>query len=88
MSAKEIVLKNKYKIIAMPKTTAKIFKDLKVGDIVEISLPLTSRRGGDNNSLYALYPLINGVACSGIPTINKLTEKGMILEELGWNDEK
>ena len=39
MSAKEIVLKNRYKIIA-------------------------------------------------IPTINKLIEKGMILEELGWNNEK
>lgn len=88
MSAKEIVLKNRYKIIAIPKTTAKIFKDLKVGEIIEISLPLTWGRGGDNNSLYAYYPLINGVACSGISTINKLMEKGMILEELGWNNEK
>lgn len=78
-----IILKNKYKIIAMPKTNARIFKDLKVGDIIEITLPLTSHRGGDNNSLYALYPLINGIACSGIPTINKLINKGMILEEIG-----
>lgn len=78
-----IILKNKYKVVAMPKTTAQIFKDLKIGDIIEISLPLTSRRGGDNNSLYALYPLINGTACSGIPTINKLLDKGMILEEMG-----
>lgn len=83
MSEKNIILKNKYKVIAMPKTTAQIFKDLKVGDIIEITLPLTSRRGGDNNSLYALYPLINGIACSGIPTINKLINKGMILEEIG-----
>lgn len=81
---KEIVLKNRYKVVAMPKTTAQLFKDLKVGDIIEISLPLTHRRGGDNYSLYAYYPLINGVACSGIPIINKLIERGMILEELGW----
>lgn len=82
MKDRNIVLRNKYKVIAMPKTTAKIFKDLKVGDIIEISLPLTWGRGGDNNSLYAYYPLINGVACSGIPIINKLIEKGMILEEI------
>lgn len=79
---KEIILKNKYQVIQMPKTTAKIFKDLKAGDIIEISLPLTWGRGGDNNSLYAYYPLINGVACSGVPIINKLIEKGMILEEI------
>lgn len=78
-----IILKNKYKVLAIPKTKAQIFKDLKEGDIIEISLPLTSRRGGDNNSLYALYPLINGTVCSGIPIINKLIEKGMILEEIG-----
>lgn len=77
-----IVLKNKYKVVAMPKTTARIFKDLKAGDIIEISLPLSWERGGDNNSLYAYYPLINGIACSGIPTINKLIKKGMILEEI------
>lgn len=78
-----LILKNKYKVVAMPKTKAKVFDTLKEGDIIEISLPLTWGRGGDNNSLYAYYPLINGVACSGIPTINKLIEKGMILEEIG-----
>ena len=82
-----IILKNKYKVVAIPKTTARTFKDLKIGDIIEISLPLTSRRGGDNNSLYALYPLINGVACSGIPTINKLLDKGMILQEVGEDND-
>lgn len=78
----ELILKNKYKIIAMPKTTAKVFKDLKAGDIIEISLPLTWARRGDNNSLRAYYPKINGTACSGIPTINKLIKKGMVLEEI------
>lgn len=78
----KLILKNKYKIIAMPKTTAKVFKDLKAGEIIEISLPLTWYRGGDNNSLHAYYPQINGVACSGIPTIKKLIEKGMVLEEI------
>lgn len=77
-----LVLKNKYKVISMPKTNANIFKDLKVGDIIEISLPLTHFRGGDNCSLRAYYPKINGIACSGIPIINKLIERGMILEEL------
>lgn len=82
-SAKEIVLKNKYKVVAIPKTTAEGFKDIKAGDIIEISLPLTWKRSGDNHSLMAYYPRINGVICSGIPTINKLIERGMILEELG-----
>lgn len=88
MIVNNIILKNKYKVVAMPKTTAQVFKDLKVGDIIEISLPLTWGRGGDNNSLYAYYPLINGVACSGIPTINKLIDRGMILEELGNRGEE
>ena len=79
---KNLVLKNKYKIIEMPKTNAKIFKDLKAGDVIEVSLPLTHSRGGDNYSLRAYYLCINGVACSGVPIINKLIEKGMILEEV------
>jgi len=52
------------------------------GDIIEISLELTHGRGGDNNSLYAYYPKINGVECSGIPIIQKLIQKGMLLEEI------
>ena len=77
-----LVLKNKYKVVSIPKTSAKVFKDLKPGDIIEVSLPLTWGRGGDNNSLYAYYPLINGERCSGVPIINKLIEKGMILKEI------
>lgn len=77
-----IILKNKYRIKSMPKTTAKVFKDLKDGDIIEISLELTHSRGGDNNSLYAYYPKINGIVCSGIPIIQKLIERGMVLEEI------
>lgn len=77
-----IILKNKYRVKSMPKTTAKVFKDLKDGDIIEISLELTySRSGGNNNSLYAYYPKINGIVCSGIPIIQKLIERGMVLEE-------
>ena len=66
------------------KESIKANKDLKLkqGDIIEVSLPLTWGRGGDNNSLYAYYPLINGERCSGIPIINKLIEKGMILKEI------
>lgn len=75
-----IVLKNKYLVKQIPKTKAMAWGKVKVGDIVEITLELTWRRSGDNNSLNAYYPLINGVG-TGIPTINKLIEKGMILEE-------
>lgn len=75
-----VVLKNKYKVISMPKTTAKAFKDVKVGDIIDISLPLTWYRDGDNNALRAYYPLINGVEVN-IPTLNRLIENGMVLKE-------
>ena len=76
-----IILKNKYLVKQIPKTKAMAWEKVKVGDIVEITLELTWRRSGDNNSLNAYYPLINGVG-TGIPTINKLIEKGMILEEI------
>ena len=76
-----IVLKNKYLVKQIPKTKAMAWEKVKVGDIVEITLELTWRRSGDNNSLKAYYPLINGIE-TGIPTINKLIEKGMILEEI------
>lgn len=76
-----IVLKNKYLVKQIPKTQAMAWKKIKAGDTVEITLELTWRRSGDNNSLNAYYPLINGIG-TGIPTINKLIEKGMILEEI------
>lgn len=81
MTKTGIILKNKYLVKQIPKTKAEAWKDIKVGDIIEISLELTWGRGGDNNSLYAYYPEING-KCSGIPVINKLIERGMILEEI------
>lgn len=78
---KLIELKNRYILKAIPKTKAEAFKNLKIGDIVEIRLKLTHKRSGDNNSLIAYYPTINGIM-TGIPTINKLIEKGMVLEEI------
>lgn len=78
-----IVLKNKYLVKQIPKTQAMAWKKVKVGDIVEITLELTWRRSGDNHCLNAYYPLINGIG-TGIPTINKLIEKGMILEEINY----
>lgn len=78
---KLIELKNRYILKAIPKTRAEAFKNLKVGDMIEIRLKLTHERSGDNNSLIAYYPSINGIT-TGIPTINKLIEKGMILEEI------
>lgn len=76
-----IILKNKYLVKQMPKTKAMAWEKIKVGDIVEIALELTWHRSGDNHCLTAYYPLINGIG-TGIPTINKLIEKGMILEEI------
>lgn len=83
---KEIILKNKYKVIYMPKTKAKAFENIKNGDIIEITLPLTHKRSGDNNSLIAYYPIINGNKGVGIPTIKKLIERGMVLKELESSD--
>ena len=76
----KIILKNKYIIKSMPKTNAKGFDNLKVGNIIEISLELTHYRHG--NTLYAYHPKINGIECSGIPIIKGLIERGMILEEI------
>lgn len=78
---KLIELKNRYILKAIPKTKAEAFKNLKIGDIVEIRLKLTHERSGDNKSLIAYYPAINGIT-AGVPTINKLIEKGMVLEEI------
>lgn len=83
---KDLILKNKYKVIKMPNTKAKAFKNIKSGDVIEITLPLTHKRSGDNNSLIAYYPIINGNEGVGIPTIKKLIEKGMVLEELEGSD--
>lgn len=76
-----IILKNKYLVKHIPKTKAMAWEKVKAGDIVEIALELTWHRSGDNHCLTAYYPLINGIG-TGIPTINKLIEKGMILEEI------
>ena len=46
---KELILKNKYKVIYIPKTKAKAFENIKNGDIIEITLPLTHKRSGDNH---------------------------------------
>ena len=83
---KEIILKNKYKVVYIPKTKAKAFENIKNGDVIEITLPLTHKRSGDNNSLRAYYPIINGNKGAGIPTIKQLIERGMILEELEKDD--
>ena len=77
-----IVLKNKYLIKQIPKTKGKGFSNLRDGDVIEISLELTHGRDGSHQSLYAYYPKINGVECAGIPFIQSLIDKGMILEEV------
>ena len=77
-----IILKNKYIVKQMPKTKGKGFDAAKVGDVIEISLKLTHCRSGDNDSLMAYYPEINGIACAGIPYIQSLINRGMELEEV------
>ena len=77
---KVLILKNYYEIIKMPKTTAKVFKDLHVGEIICIELELTNERG--YSGLLALYPKVNGNVTTGISTINGLLSRGMELREL------
>ena len=76
-----ITLKNKYIVKSMIKTTAEALKNVKVGDILNIELTLTHHRSGDNNSLVAYYPKINGIMIS-VAILNKLINKGLILEEI------
>lgn len=75
-----ITLKNKYLVKKMVKTQSKAFKDIKEGDIIEISLELTHKRS--RGSLIAYYPKINNNSSFNIPTLNLLLSKGMELEEI------
>lgn len=81
MSNTGIILDNFFEVKAMPKTTVKAFKDIKVGMIVRISLELSHGRGGYNDNLYALFPLVNGVPVS-IKVIYNLQQRGLVLEQL------
>lgn len=80
-----LILRNYYEIIKMPKTTAKVFKDLHVGEVICIELELENKRGY-RNTLYAMYPTINGERTSGISTINNLISNGMELRELDMGE--
>lgn len=80
-----LTLRNYYEIMKMPKTTAKVFKDLKVGEVICIELDLTNERGF-RNSLLALYPRVNGETTTGIGTINGLLSRGMELRELDMGE--
>lgn len=53
-------LHNKFQIYKTMPTKARIFKDLKVGQIVEISTPIHSDRHGSEHTLYAFTVKING----------------------------
>lgn len=76
-----VVLHNRFIVRNMPKTTAKVFKDIKSGDILEISFDFRhgSKPYGKNNMI---RPTINGEVIEGTATLCKLLDRGMILEEI------
>lgn len=75
-----IVLDNYYEIIRIPKTTTKIFKSFKIGDIIHIELDMKTERG--YRGIYAMYPRINGETGPTISSINSLISNGMELRKL------
>lgn len=79
-----LVLDNYYEIIEIPKTQTKIFKDLKVGDIIHIELDMKTERG--YRGIYALYPKVNGQLSSGVSQINDLLRRGMKLRKLSLKE--
>lgn len=80
-----LTLRNYYEIMKMPKTTAKVFKDLHIGEVICVELELTNERGF-RNGLLALYPKVNGEVTTGISTINGLLSRGMELRELDMGE--
>ena len=76
-----LILRNYYEIMKMPKTTARVFKELHVGEIICVELGLENRKGYSGRAL-AMYPKVNGETISGIDTINNLISNGMVLREL------
>lgn len=78
---KVLILRNYYEIMKMPKTTARVFKELHAGEIICIELELENKRGFRGKTL-AMYPRVNGETISGIDTLNNLISNGMELREL------
>ena len=79
-----LILDNYYEIIEIPKTKTKIFKDLKIGDIVHIELDMKTERS--YRGIYALYPRVNGQVSSGVSIINDLLHRGMRLRKLSFKE--
>lgn len=73
-----MTLHTKFKVIIVAKTNTKIFKDLKVGDIIDISMPLDIEKDREKGQRMYLY--INGKQ-TYISTLNKMMQIGFEFEE-------
>lgn len=75
----KIVLRTKFKVISIIKTKSKAFKNLKVGDIIEITMPLDYRKDSSKGQRMHIY--INGEQ-TYISTLNKMIQEGFEFEEI------
>lgn len=76
-------LHNKFIVRKTVKTTSKNFKDLQVGDIVEIEWDINQEhsRGSSSRGCYAAYVKINGKIDSAY-NVNRMIRAGFELEEV------
>lgn len=77
-----MTLHTKFKVIIVAKTNTKIFKDLKVGDVIDISMPLDIEKDQEKGQRMYLY--INGEH-TYISTLNKMIQIGFEFEEVNDN---
>ena len=77
-----MTLHTKFKVIIVAKTNTKIFKDLKVGDVIDISIPLDIEKDQEKGQRMYLY--INGEH-TYISTLNKMIQIGFEFEEVSDN---
>ena len=77
-----MTLHTKFKVIIVAKTNTKIFKDLKVGDVIDISIPLDIEKDQEKGQRMYLY--INGEH-TYISTLNKMIQIGFEFEEVNDN---
>ena len=75
----EIILKTKFKVVNIKKTTSSAFKDLKVGDIIEMAIPLDYMKDSSKGQRMHIY--INGKQ-TYISTLNKMIKEGFKFEEI------
>lgn len=85
-----IKLKNLFTVTAIAKTSTRIFKDMQIGDTVEISVEISKKRKGGNKGNYATFYTVtllsdryfsDSSAFSGSEIVN-MQEKGFSFEDL------